>query len=594
MESISTNLLKCRRHIDSLQSNSKDYTNISKWFRELCNVIAEIILEITSYTKEMKTQGNKNHIRTLLLHLTQILTLLSLLIQIFLKEDEIKEDIMEARTFIIKQLCYCIEGIELLLSGNSNFIQHESFQKLVDAALDKLAQIDVSDNKEIYLQSYHISRKHIEDILCYSMSIAQVTYVEDSKIIRGSCKTVLEHLDSLFEEINKDNINIAMCNLSIDSCYDKICALERKVNACVLKLSLKIFSHYFDPLEKLSNCSFNKLISSDALDDVIVEYDLHVDRIMQIGFFATSSTTNATSTIKMKNCLASLEALESELVPNLNAVFCNNAGINQHFAFLLVQHWKQQAESLRKMIYAIIDPFALCQVAYEEIKLHIDALNSSLTNSGILSMSMLSDIIEESIVLESIVTCSVQDMEMDNLENVRRICEDIKNVTHEIRCAIDLLMVRNSPTKSGNERIMKRCKILKGLTKRLLLSLALDSSFPDSNAFFEDEFLNDKKPHSSKDAVNKSLDYITSKGKKMIKERSVLYKTPKSMSNSMQEKMISTKLKSSKRPMPLSKLVHLRNMQFSNCSKTTNETSLDLQITAILADLENLSTVTNA
>lgn len=67
--------------------------------------------------------------------------------------------------------------------------------------------------------------------------------------------------------------------------------------------------------------------------------------------------------------------------------------------------------------------------------------------------------------------------------------------------------------------------------------------------------------------------------------------------------------------MPLSKLVHLRNMQFSNCSKVTNESSLDLQITgvysaslviyvhaflilyiflAILADLENLSQATEA
>lgn len=85
-----------------------------------------------------------------------------------------------------------------------------------------------------------------------------------------------------------------MCNLSVDSCYDKICALERKVNACVLRLSLKVFSCYLEPLEKLNDCCFTKLVKSEALDDVIVEFDFHVDRIVQIGLFAISSTANIT------------------------------------------------------------------------------------------------------------------------------------------------------------------------------------------------------------------------------------------------------------------------------------------------------------
>lgn len=40
----------------------------------------------------------------------------------------------------------------------------------------------------------------------------------------------------------------------------------------------------------------------------------------------------------MKNSLASLEALESELVPNLNAVFISNSDQNKQFTMLLVQH----------------------------------------------------------------------------------------------------------------------------------------------------------------------------------------------------------------------------------------------------------------
>lgn len=106
---------------------------------------------------------------------------------------------------------------------------------------------------------------------------------------------MLSDLDSLFEELNKENINVSICNLSIDSCYDKLCTLERKVNFCVLRLALKVFSYYLNPLDKLSSYCFDKLPGSELLDDVIVEFDLHVDRIMQIGLFATTSTSNVTS-----------------------------------------------------------------------------------------------------------------------------------------------------------------------------------------------------------------------------------------------------------------------------------------------------------
>ncbi|KAK9736589.1 hypothetical protein QE152_g11423 [Popillia japonica] len=264
------------------------------------------------------------------------------------------------------------------------------------------------------------------------------------------------------------------------------------------------------------------------------------------------------------------------------------------------------------MIYAIIDPFALCQVAYEEVKLNVDDLHNNLTNYGTLPMSTLTNhnnltnygtlpmstltnIIEESTVLISIVTTSIQDIELDNFEDIEACCKDIKSLIHEIKCCIDVLIVKNKPTRIGNERIIKRCKVIKGLIKKLLLCLAADNSFPDSDAFFEDEPVENRESLPSNNAINKSLDYITSKSKEMIKERSILYRTPKSISKSIQKNLISLKLNTSNRkPMPLSKLVHLRNMQFSNCSKVTNESSLDLQITAILADLENLSQATEA
>lgn len=143
-------------------------------------------------------------------------------------------------------------------------------------------------------------------------------------------------------------------------------------------------------------------------------------------------------------------------------------------------------------------------MAYEEVKLNVDDLHNNLTNYGTLPMSTLTNIIEESTVLISIVTTSIQDIELDNFEDIEACCKDIKScnillhykiikkhriikqilpilVIHEIKCCIDVLIVKNKPTRIGNERIIKRCKVIKGLIKKLLLCLAADNSFPGKN-----------------------------------------------------------------------------------------------------------------
>lgn len=63
-------------------------------FQELCTIIAQVILAITSYTKTNKMQLDKSNTKAVVLYLSQIITLLSFLIQIFLKEDEVKETIV--------------------------------------------------------------------------------------------------------------------------------------------------------------------------------------------------------------------------------------------------------------------------------------------------------------------------------------------------------------------------------------------------------------------------------------------------------------------------------------------------------------------
>lgn len=64
----------------------------------------------------------------------------------------------------------------------------------------------------------------------------------------------------------------------------------------------------------------------------------------------------------MRSCMASLEALEGELVPSLTAVAIDPSKHNQNFAMLLEDYWVNQCKNLKTLIYLIIDPSAFCQV----------------------------------------------------------------------------------------------------------------------------------------------------------------------------------------------------------------------------------------
>lgn len=77
--------------------------------------------------------------------------------------------------------------------------------------------------------------------------------------------------------------------------------------------------------------------------------------------------------IKIRSCLASLEALESELVPAFNAVLLNNSPKNINCALILKKHWTDQASCLQQLIYLIIDPFAFCQIIYEKASQIVDS-----------------------------------------------------------------------------------------------------------------------------------------------------------------------------------------------------------------------------
>lgn len=111
---------------------------------------------------------------------------------------------------------------------------------------------------------------------------------------------MLEALEALETEIRKNEWNIAMCNLFVDVCNDKLCVLENKINVTVLKLCLSVFCDYKTPLECLHSFCLSDAEKTEAeVDNLVAEFDLHVDKLMQIGFFAVACSTNISRTLNV-------------------------------------------------------------------------------------------------------------------------------------------------------------------------------------------------------------------------------------------------------------------------------------------------------
>lgn len=64
----------------------------------------------------------------------------------------------------------------------------------------------------------------------------------------------------------------------------------------------------------------------------------------------------------MRSALASLESLESELVPAITTYYMDQSIESEKQAVILANHWSQMVNILQDLIHLIVDPIAFTQV----------------------------------------------------------------------------------------------------------------------------------------------------------------------------------------------------------------------------------------
>lgn len=548
------------------------------WFQQLCNQLTKLILSLTEICKNGNSEVAFKE--TVLVHIQQQVTFLSLYINVFVKESEVNLIFSEVRNFCKKQMLFSLEEIDRALEGIfRNDYPKGNFIKWIDSALEMINGIDYINEKQQAKATFHNSKVLFEEVLSHAMTIAQVTLPDDYQKIRGSGQSVIEVLEDLTREFDKTYPNTAMLNLFIDSCTTKLCNLEYKVNSAVLKLSLKVFSEYTLPLENLEKFCLHRKIkgSEEEFDNIVMDFDIHVDRIIQIGLFVVACSNYGNDCIKIRSCLLCLEGMETELIPSFAATYKDIAA-DGYQVLLLRDFWLSQAQLLFETVCLIIDPFAFCEVIYEENKIIVDELSESVKDGSIIAQNNFTKLMKQSKVLEDFIAMVlIKDFHETNNEEIAKAFTDFRNVFQEVKSAYEIL----PDNIYGRKRIIKRCKILITAIKTL------------SNCFTEENIKREN--ISGKEIIEATTIEQTSKTLEENRDEKVL----KDITNSRFDTIGDTTFVIPQSPTTNSKDVlqpsTIKSNTFTYFRKTfinnsqKDKRSAELQMTDILNELYNLT-----
>ena len=229
---------------------------------------------------------------------------------------------------------------------------------------------------------------------------------------------------------------------------------------------------------------------------------------------------------------------------------------------------------------------------YEEAAEIVDVLSSTIRKSSMIEQRDVVSLLVVTKVLQSFLSQSQSEFSDNEANKVKTKLKDYNEVLEEVETASKLLLSGDNNDPENSKRVLKRCKILLIVLKRIWVCFADDVFEKNKSQVVEKPVLELPSIDSLQlqPTGNPFLDHIINRGKQILQERSVLYRTPIKKKTGSAKAMKSMGflilvgfyflfhlLPLPGQQIPLSKLVHLRKLSFVNI--TSNEPSLDLQIT---------------
>ncbi|XP_078039263.1 spitting Image [Augochlora pura] len=453
--------------------------------------ILELLGPLQIYRKSLSSHMDAEKI---ILYSCQLCAAFKLLIQVVQEQHQLNAPIYNCKKYICERVCFCLKMILEILDApdplpEDEILESENhFVYRMDLVLDILAEMSnksqeeqIEECKELWVQ--------IENVFAHAMAIAQVCKPCNFKAITGTCHSIILEYENLKFQLESESSDSALNNLFMNSLNDALYRLERKINVSVLNLVMEVFSDPFNALRKLVTICGNSLIakkrSKNDLTDAVEEFDQIIDKTMQIGLFAVASCKDRNRIIQIRNCLASLESLETELISSITTFYLHPDSKEMRANVkLLTAQWKLEMNKLHDAINLVIDSAAYCEVVLDDLQERITIMSNCLDNREPVTQAQVQSVVLRCVSLSRQISTIINDIGSDIIERQTiMMIRELKAAIFEADAASKSFLTDNA-TEPQQLRVIKRCELILNVVKRLhpaLIAIMNNTSLMNSN-----------------------------------------------------------------------------------------------------------------
>ncbi|XP_018804796.1 PREDICTED: serendipity locus protein alpha [Bactrocera latifrons] len=480
LQVLRTHLKKCR---EIIYLGSSDMNTRIEWLNNFCGdfyiFTNHLHKFITSEIKEDDLEGNEI-MDNIFLCLAQVCLCTKYLERIIRAEDTARNAIPNSRKHFIDRIMLCFDKLEKSFSNLSNATENKSqmsgygFITLLDIAMDHIKEYstyqedmntdtDELNQLEDALETSQDIYQAVRLMISHALALANVALIQDKTAISALCQKVLRE-STAFQRECENNLKLIRTNnwhrrIKAIALGTSLTQLHQYIDGTVLRL---IFLCFAD-LEKFSldklRAKLRQTRADDTeLDEFIADFDVNLDRLAQIGHFAVSDCLKPKLKTLVRSCMASLEALDSCIIPSLKAY----NGTDMHTE-ILEQHFYEEINKFKTVLYEIVDAQPITRCFYELFNSCLAATEKQFNKSKLDDLVQMGEFLFQYFQYSANKKKLQQSPTFKN--NALELLQKYKLMLNECRA------ISVCADQVNHVRIMKRFKILRAILRRFVDAL---------------------------------------------------------------------------------------------------------------------------
>uniref|UniRef100_A0A1A9WQY2 Serendipity locus protein alpha n=1 Tax=Glossina brevipalpis TaxID=37001 RepID=A0A1A9WQY2_9MUSC len=496
MEKVKTQLDKCR---ESLCKGSSVLD--SEFLNLFCLELFVFSQTLHKFLIKFNQQEEQDAMGDALLCLTQIMICVKYLEKTIKLEIEHDVIISAARQHFLDRLHSCLERLGSCVSflckkddeKALNVVTEEnSFVALMDLILEQMRpytsykddtqplsvlierNVRAFKAQEAVFVSQQI-RDSVNIAIGHSLDFANVALESDKKALTALSLKVLSECIAWQTECqsslrNPNHCIDSKCRVKANSLENALYKLEDFINDALLRLVYRCLLDFEKfSIEKLRMLIDQRESDDTAIDEVIADFDVNLDRTTQIGIFAVCFAPNKQIKTLVRNCLSSFESLDSCIIPSLYA-----KGNSQLYSQLLECHFKEEVNNFKTAILEIVDSQEFAACFYDLLNECIQINEKNYNRSSLQEITQMGDILKQHFLLP--INQKLLLKNDTGFELFKKFCVILSECQAILQTSVCVDM----------QRIIKRFKILRCKLKRLIKGLNED--FNNINYCDSDKF----------------------------------------------------------------------------------------------------------